>query len=130
LVSKSVFKYTNNPNNIVFASRHLHEHFDGINKAEGVPSFALEYVSHSDAALVVIMNGSNINLYTTTVKITFLNDAYKNVLCKYFRDSSLQSPTEIQFELAFRNPSEFKSFSDVKAKQTYLKWKSAEGVSS
>lgn len=76
----------NNPNNILYMSRHLHEHFDGINTEEGVPSFNLTYVSHNPNPFNIIVGGKTIQVYETNIRVVFINESFKAVLAPLFRD--------------------------------------------
>lgn len=128
LKSQSAFpSLRNDPNNVLFMTRHLHEHFDGINKWEDVPSFLIEYVAHHVDRIQQLIDGKTYLLYETTVNAVFLSEMYKNVLAKLFRECKSINSTTIQFELYFENADKFKEYSEFKANETRLKWTSSRG---
>lgn len=87
LKSQSAFPDSrNNPNNILYMSRHLHEHFDGINKIEGVPSFYVQYIDHEVTPTEINNNGATVVVYETQVLVKFLTEEYYGSLGPYFKD--------------------------------------------
>ena len=130
LKSQAHFKeLKDNPNNIIYATRHLHEHFDGINKPDGVPSFVLKYVSHETVPQTVVCNGSSIVVYETTVSVEFLDEELKSILARFFKNGyTVIGVKEIQFTLHFQNPNEFKTFAEFKETESRDKWLSLLGV--
>jgi hypothetical protein len=130
LKSQTAFpEHKNNKNNIVYATRHLHEHFDGINKADGVPHFVLKYHSHSNSKIAKSVNGKQIFVCETVVRVEFINEKLKEALAIFFKNGYvLVSTTEIEFTLYFQNPNEFRLFAKYKEEETRLKWQSLRGV--
>ena len=123
---KSQSKYADdakNPNNIVYMSRFLHEHFDGISKINYVPTFLVQYMRHSEQFIRMAVDGRDVDVGETTVRIVFKTEEDKNVLCPYFRDYSVVSSTEIEFMLYFENPTEFSVFSKFKENLTRELWR-------
>jgi hypothetical protein len=130
LKSQTAFpKLKNNKNNVVYATRHLHEHFDGINKPDGVPHFVLKYQSHDSSPQTVSLNGKQIVVHETTVRVEFIDEVVKEALGWCFKNGYTSiSQTEIEFPLHFQNPYEFKQFASYKENETRLKWQSFQGV--
>ena len=129
LISQSEFKDDkNNPNNILFMSRYLHQHFDAIDSTEGIPSFYFEYVSHSEIPIQGIVNKKPCMVYETQVKIEFKDNEAKSVLAQYITNYSDHNDTSIIIILYFPSPLEFKKFAKSNADIAIAKWKSYDGV--
>jgi hypothetical protein len=117
----------NDPNNILYLSRTLHEYFDGINQDNGVPAFILTYVKHEPEIITRICDGNILHVYETMVSVTFRTELDKTVLSPYFRDHTIKSQIRIEFCLYFENPEDFKEYAAYKAAETRAKWASLAG---
>ena len=69
-------QYKNNPNTVSPMSRSLHSHVNTMNKGDGIPTFAVEYVGHNDNAAAIILNGKQ--YYDTTVKVVFRTEVTRS----------------------------------------------------
>ena len=119
-----------NDNNIVFATRHIHEHFDGLNKLNSVPSFVLKYLNHDATPVTIYVNGKQLVVYETRVRVEFFDEKLKDVIAPFLKDGyKIVSIAEIEFSLHFPNPDQFKKFAAHKEKETRLKWNSLNGLS-
>lgn len=128
LLSQKKFpKEKNDPNNVVFMCRLLHQHFDGIDSVEGIPTFIMKYVSHSSLPSPGSVNGKTVNVYETIVKIVFKNQELKDELSKDFKDYTVLSSTEIQFSLCSPDPVRAKRCIESKAEETQMIWNSYDG---
>ena len=126
---KSQSKYPafkTNPNNILFMSRLLHEHFDGINCLDGVPSFYVVYKNHSTQSMIKEVNGKKECVFETTVHVVFRTERLKQV-AEFIRDSVNVNQTTIEIRLFFENPDEFKDFAAHKMEETLSRWASLRG---
>ena len=117
----------NNPNNILFMSRNLHQQFDAIDSSEGIPMFYFLYVDHHHAPIQGVVDRWPCQVYETTVNVVFKDEEAMSVLSVNFRKYTAISPTRIQLVLYFPSPLEFKHFSDVRAEETLAKWRSYDG---
>ncbi len=117
----------NDPNNILYLSRPLHEYFDGISQDNGVPAFILTYVKHEPEIITRICDGNILHVYETMVTVTFRTELDKTMLSPYFRDHIVKSQTRIEFCLYFENPEDFKEYAAYKAAETRAKWASLAG---
>ena len=130
LISQSKYKDDDkdNPNNILFMRRDLHEYFDAINSTEGIPLFYLEYVAHDPTPIQGIVNQKPCSVYATTVNAVFKNEEVLNVISYSFKSHTVISNTRIQFVLFFPSPEEFKQFASANAEIKISLWKSYDGV--
>lgn len=129
LISQSRYKDDkNNPNNIIFMRRDLHEYFDGLNSTEGIPMFYLEYVSHDPTPTQGVVDNKPCPVYETTVKAVFKNEEAMSIISTSFRSHTVISNTEIQFVLYFPSPEEFKDYAKQNAEIKISQWKSYDGV--
>lgn len=138
LMSATYDRYKNNSDNVLYMSRFLHCHFDSMNKVDGIPTFAIEYVSHHPDVLTKSVNGKDWLCYETTVKVVFRTESDKNHLCVHFKDYVVKSDTEIEIIIHVKNPvgkagqrgltKGFKEFAEFKASRTYDTWRSYAGV--
>jgi hypothetical protein len=128
LKSQSAFPtLKNDRNNFVYISRHLHEHFDGISKTEGVPSFYLKYISHSDA-LTQVIEGKTCKVHETIVNIVFLDAKFKENLAQWFRTYTVVDSMTIQLHLYFEDPFVFKVNAEYVEELTLKRWQSSRGI--
>jgi len=129
LKSQSEFKETkNDPNNIVYLSRTLHEYFDGISQVDGVPAFTISYVSHDPQVISRVCDGcTSLCVYETTVSVLFRTELIKTVLSPYFKDHKDVTTKCIEFCLYFEEPEAFKEYAAFKASETRAKWASLAG---
>lgn len=122
---KSKSKFPNdalNPNNILYMSRFLHEHFDGINKVNNCPTFIIKYMSYHEQALQMVLDGRDVVVYETTVRVIFKTVDDKATLCVFFRPYSVVNDVNIELTLYFENPNQFKRFCDYKELMTMRLW--------
>jgi len=119
--------YANNPNNVVFMSRLLHQHFDIIDSTEAIATFYLEYVSHSEQPMDGLINQKPCPVYETLINVRFKDEIAKNVLAVDFKDYSEVNADTIQIALQFPQPLEFKAFAEHKAKPIKEDWKWFDG---
>lgn len=128
LKSQSRFpEVKNNLNNLLYMTRHLHEHFDGFGVHDMVPSFLVKYVKHNADKITHNVSGRTVHVYETTVRVEFIDEEAKSTLCSFFREYTTINSTEIEFQLYFSDPDEFKVFATHKAEETLLKWNSLAG---
>lgn len=139
LMSQTTYsQYKNNSDNVLYMSRFLHSHFDTMNKSDGIPTFAVEYVSHHPNVITKIVNENDYPCYETTVKVVFREERDKKTLSPYFKDYVLKSNKEIEIIIFVKNPvgkagprgmsKGFKEFAADKARNTYNAWRSYAGV--
>ena len=129
LKSQSQFpEVKNNVNNLLYMTRHLHEHFDGFGVTEMVPSFLVRYVKHNAEGLQKSISGKSVTVYEATVHVQFRDEEGNSILCQHFREYKRVNPTTIEFQLYLPNPNEFQEFADHKAEETLCKWRSLAGV--
>jgi hypothetical protein len=122
---KSQSKYPQhayNPNNIVFMSRFLHEHFDGINKINKAPTFLMKYISHNSESISMVLDGKDVIVYETLVRFVFKTVDDKNTLCPFFRPYKVVNDVNIELNLFFEDPAQFKIFCDHKEYKTLRFW--------
>jgi hypothetical protein len=128
---KSQTKYPdlkNDPNNIVYLSRQLHEYFDGISQQTGVPAFTLNYVRHDPQVVTRVCDGNNtLHVYETTVSVVFRTEQDKAILSPYFKDHRDVTVMRIEFCLYFEDPEAFEEYATFKAEETGRKWASLAG---
>lgn len=128
LISQSKYKDdSKNPNNIVFMSRNLHQQFDAIDSAEGIPMFYLLYIGHHSTPFQGLANNRPCQVYETTVNVVFKDEEAMSVLSFSFITHTVISNTTIQLVLYFPSPEEFKTFSDLRAEESEAKWRSYDG---
>jgi hypothetical protein len=109
-------------------SRYFHGLFDGLDSAEGIPTFYLRYVCHSSASVAGILNGKPCQVYETKVNVVFKDEEAQSVLAMDLKPYTIISSTEVQLLLYFPSPEEFKVFSDIKAEETMARWRSFDGA--
>jgi hypothetical protein len=117
-----------NPNNIVYMSRFLHQHLDGIDSTEGIPQFYFRYVAHSEQHHQGMLNNKPTPVYETTLQVVFKDDEAKNELTVYFKNPTDVNATTIQLIAYFPTPLEFDYFSRIKAEETIAQWASYDGL--
>jgi hypothetical protein len=129
---KSPTKYPdlkNDPNNIVYLSRQLHEYFDGISQQTGVPAFTLNYVRHDPQVVTRVCDDNNtLHVYETTVSVVFRTELDKTCLSPYFKDHRDVTVMHIEFCLYFEDPVAFEEYATFKALDTGRKWASLAGT--
>lgn len=121
------------PNNKLYLSRFIHEHFHGINSIpKRFPSFKLHYVRHDlnkvDCPLFgtdsVVMNPL-IKRHRTIVHVIFHSERRRDYLLKYFRDGLVRVDGEnltYELELYFEDATVTKGYLDWKENQTQQRW--------
>jgi hypothetical protein len=117
-----------NPNNIVFMSRFLHQHFDAIDSTEGIPTFYLSYQGHSTDSMAGVVLDKTCLVYETLVHAVFKDERARDTLGPYFKPHSYQSDTCIEFVLYFPSPLRFQQFAQLNADRTLARWKSFDGA--
>jgi hypothetical protein len=117
----------NDPNNIVYLSCTLHEHFDGISQIDGVPTFTLNYVKHDHQVMTHVCDGTILHVYETTVAVCFQTELKKSTLSPFFKDHRDVTSKRIEFCLYFEDPEAFREYATFKADETRLKWASLAG---
>lgn len=126
LISKSMYKDDKyNPNNIIFMSCTLHQHF--ISSTEWIPTFYIDYVTHDPTPIQGIVTERPYPVYETTVRAVFHDEEAMSVLSSSFKSHTVISHTEIQFFLYFPSPEEFKTFAAMNAESKISQWKAYEG---
>lgn len=128
-------QHKDNENNVVYMSRHLHQHFDNINRTSGIPSFLMEYVSHNEQGFsrkFINKQGKEetVVLFETEVRIEFFCEADKNNLSEWFKDHTDADGGlwAITFQLYYEDPMQFAKFLKHKTNITRKIWQSARGV--
>lgn len=116
-----------NPNNIVFMSRFLHQHFDAIDSTEGIPTFYFQYVRHSTQPIQGLVNRWPTPVYETLMRVVFKDEEAKNELIKYFKNPTEVNQTTIELSVFFPDPQQFALFAQSNAEETVAKWKSYDG---
>jgi hypothetical protein len=115
-------QYATNPNNIIFMSRFLHEHFDGINKINNVPTFLIKYMNHNAASMTMVLDGKDVVVYETVVRIVFKTIDDKHALCPFFRPYTVVNDVNIELNLYFEDPKQFQVFCNDKELITVRMW--------
>lgn len=129
LISQSKYKDDkNNPNNIVFMSRTLHQQFDAIDSSEGIPMFYLQYVSHHPRPIMGVVNRKPCQVYETTIDVVFKDEDAAGVLGPAFIVHTALSTTRIQLKLYFPEPLQFKNYAALNAEVKIAQWKSYDGT--
>lgn len=135
LISQRKFpEEKDNPNNIVFMSRYLHQHFDAIDSSEGIPTFYLSYEGHHEVSMQGFVRGKPCQVYETTVHAVFKDELARNTLGPYFKAhsvpqvNSVSQDNRIEFVLYFPSPTEFQAFAQLKADVTLAQWMSYDGA--
>jgi hypothetical protein len=130
---KSQTKYPNDKNkdgNIIYLDRILHEHFDGINTTDKrIPSFKLQYVSHSSCRVDIVIDGQSFSKHRITVDVVFRRIESLMYLAGLLRDDT-EKIDDYTYRtcLFFDNPTEAKVYLDFKANATTEKWEEFEGT--
>jgi len=123
LISQTKFKDDkNNPNNIVFMSRNLHQQFDAIDSSVGIPMFYLEYVRHDLVSTPGTVSNKPCQVYETTVNVVFKDEECAGVLGKFFSNYTIVDPTTIEIKLHFPAPLQFKEFAEHNAAVKVAQW--------
>jgi hypothetical protein len=117
-----------NPNNIVYMSRLLHQHFDAIDSTEGIPTFYLRYVCHSSQSVRGVVKKKPSAVYETKLQVVFKDEEAKNLLCRFFIRPAAVDQTTIEISAFFPDPLQFKSFANANAESTLAKWRSYDGL--
>lgn len=117
-----------NPNNIVYMSRFLHQHFDVIDSTEGIPTFYFQYVNHNAQHIQGLINNKPVLMYETTVKVVFKDEEAMNELSSYFKNPTIVSQTEVLLTAYFPDPFEFRQFAEINAEETLARWASYDGI--
>jgi hypothetical protein len=120
-------RYAKNPNNIVFMSRLMHQHFDVIDSTEHIATFFLEYVDHSQDPMDGTVQNNPCKVYETTVRVVFKDEEAKQVLAGGIREYTNINETTIQIRLFFPNPLKFGEFSQFKADAIKKQWRQYDG---
>lgn len=119
----------NNPNNIVFMSRLLHQHFDVIDSTEDIPTFYFQYISHNNNNPTQgIVGNWPLPVYETTLWVVFKHERSKIGSCFIVQKPENVNQTTIQLKAHFPQPEAFKYFSEIKAEETLAQWKSYDGL--
>lgn len=80
-------------------SRFLHQHFDAIDSAKGIPTFYFRCTHHSSQHSQGIVSKYPTAVYETVIHVVFKDDEEaKNELLRYFK--SLTEVNETTFEIA------------------------------
>lgn len=131
ILSQKYFpEYKNDANNILFMSRHLHQHFDAIDSTEGIPMFYFQYVGHDRKGIAGYVHNKPTPLYETQVKVVFKDESIKAVLSPYMKSFTSLSNTVIQISLMFPNPDSFRGYASKRGEDTLRRWASYDGVAS
>lgn len=132
LKSQSTFKeLKNDPNNIVYMSRQLHEYFDGIGQTDGVPAFVMTYKKHDPQVITRVFDDDRtLHVYETTVSVLFRTELIKSILSPFFKDHRDVTTKRIEFCLYFEEPEDFEEYAAFKASETRAKWASLAGPES
>jgi hypothetical protein len=117
-----------NPNNIVFMSRFLHQHFDVIDSTEGIPTFYFQYVEHHPQHIQGLIKNKPSPVYETIVKVVFKDEEAMNELSSYFNNPAIVSQTEIHITAYFPDPSQFQQLAAINAEETLARWASYDGI--
>jgi hypothetical protein len=122
-------KYVDDPNNIVFLSRNLHQQYDALGSSTGTEQFYLQYVRHDPNPRPGVVNKKQCPVYTTTVNVVFIDADAKIALHSDFKHHSDVNDTTIQLELHFPDPRTFEHCARVRSEKTCARWKSYAGIS-
>eukprot|EP01031_Cornospumella_fuschlensis_P029375 gene29375-35460_t len=118
----------NNPNNIVYMSRFLHQQLDVVGSTEGIPQFYFRYVAHSAQHQPGTLNNVPTPVYETSLDIVFKDEEAKSELAGYFNNPTVVNQTTIRLVAYFPNPLEFDYFAKTKAEETLARWASYDGL--
>jgi hypothetical protein len=117
---KSQTKYPSDANkdgNIIYLSRNLHEHFDGINTEDkNIPSFLIRYVSHEESRVPLSIDGQSFSKCKVLVNVCFRPMEKFLILANLLKDGS----TRID-NFTYQT---FLYFDDGKEAERFLKFKS------
>jgi hypothetical protein len=118
------------PNNHLYMSRMLHQHFDGIETIPTMtPSFLVQYLSHEDTMIdcPIWDDAHVINLAVkrqkVTVEIVFRDKEFCDILQIHLRNGSIRTSERVyRMDLYFEDASKAKSYLLWKAKKTIRMW--------
>jgi hypothetical protein len=128
IISRKVKIYRKDPNNIVYMSRSLHQQYDALDSTEGVPQFYFQYVRHDIVGHQGIVKKKPCQVFTTTVRVVFIDEEAKTTLSGKFKHFTNLSTTSIELTLCFPDPLLFATLATERMEETILRWDSYNGV--
>lgn len=128
IISRKVKIYSKDPNNIVYMSRSLHQQYDALDSTEGVPQFYFQYVRHDIVGHQGIVKKKPCQVFTTTVRVVFIDEEAKTTLSGKFKHFTDVSTTRIELTLCFPDPLLFDTLATERMEETVLRWNSYNGV--
>jgi len=130
IISRKVKAYSRDPNNIVYMSRSLHQQYDALDSTEGVAQFYLQYVRHDTVGHQGIVNKKTCNVFTTVVRVVFIDAVAKSALSPKFKMFTDVDLTRIEITLDFTDPLLFNVLASERMDTTISSWNSFRGVDS
>jgi hypothetical protein len=119
----------NKDGNIVYLSRNLHEHFDGINTEDkNIPSFLIQYVSHEEDRVSIVIDGQSFSKCKVVVHVCFRPLEKFLILANLLKDGSTRiDDYTYQTNLYFDNGKEAKKYLNFKSSQIKKTWDKFNG---
>jgi len=110
LISRTVKKYKNNDNNIIYMSNNFHDHFDGHNLEEKIPTFIIQPIEVCPK-VVVVLNDQEFCKDRVVVDIRFRKINKVNALIGFLKEGVVMIDAyTYRTELYFDNGEEAKGF--------------------
>ena len=128
IISRKFKESANDPNNIVYMSRFLHQQYDVIDSTEPVSQFYLKYIRQDASPQRGIVNKKTCDVYATTVHVVFIEEETKKNLSPFFKRFTNVSLDTIEITLSFPDPLKFKEYSDKRMQSTLDSWASYRGI--